>query len=257
MYAQEIQQLMHTKTKLTAVVILLFSTLFYSICIAQNSGGGASSVSDNNIQISHEREKDATRLTILHLSQQEDLSDVIAIPDDIKSSLYKALTTIYNSNNSHAKKVSKLDIHTQPEPFYIDHLNVNCHIDTDWLTPIEKGNPMTSNKTINNLIETYNLKISNYNKENKSFTISAYPHINMNALAKQLSKIEGVVVSIPKVHHSDNNIKVEKVGKDTWMIIYEKQYFGKNKTPYKKQWSFSVDAAENVIFLDEMTISDR
>lgn len=256
MYAQEIQQLMHTKTKLTAVIILLFSTLLYSICTAQGSGGG-SSISEHNIQISHEYEKDATRLTIFHLSQQQGSSDLIAIPDNIQESIHKALMAIYNSNSSYAKKVSKLDIHTQPEPFYIDHLNVNCHIDTDWLIPIEKGDPMTSNETINELIRTYSLNISNYNKENKSFTISAYPYINMDALAKQLSTIKGVVVSIPKVHYSDHNITAESIGEDAWMITYEKQYFDKNQTPYKKQWSFSVDSAENVVFLDEMMVSDQ
>lgn len=256
MYAQEIQQLMHTKTKLTAVIILLFSTLLYSICTAQGSGGGASSVSENNIQISHKCEKDATRLSISYLSQQGFI-DIIAVPNKTKNSLHKALMAIRNSKNHHAKKVSKLDIHTHPKPFYIGHLNVNCTIDADWLIPIEKGDPMTSNETINELITTYNLNISNYNKENKSFTISAYPYINMDALAKRLSTIEGVVVSIPKVHHSEHNITVENIGKDTWMITYIKQYFDKNEIPYKKQWSFSVDAAGNVIFLDEVMISDR
>lgn len=255
MYAQEIQQLMHTKTKLTTVIILLFSTLIYSTCTAQGSGGAASKVSENNIQISHKCEKDATRLSISYLSQQG-FPNIIAVPNKTKNSLQKALTAIRNSKNSHAKKVSKLDIHTQAEPFYIGHLNVNC-TDVDWLTPIEKGDPMTSNETINQLITTYNLNISDYNKENKSFTISAYPYINMNELAKRLSTIKGVVVSIPKIHHSDHNIKAEAIGKNTWMITYEKQYFDKNETPYKKQWSFSVDGAGNVIFLDEMMVSDR
>jgi len=256
-YAQEIQQLMHTKTKLTATIILFFSTLLYSICIAQGSSREAIDLSENNIQISHECEKDAIRLTLSYLSQLQDISNTIAVPSDIQDSLYKALMTIRNSKNFHAKKVSKLDIHTQPEPFYIGHLNVNCTTDADWLTHISKGNPKTFNDVIDKLIETYNLDIDNYNKENKSFTVSAYPYVNMNALAKQLSTIEGVVVNIPKVHHPDHNITADYIGKDTWMITYEKQYFNENKIPYKKQWSFSVDGAENVVFLDEMMVSDQ
>jgi len=207
-------------------------------------------LSSSNIYTLHEYERDASRLTLQYLSQQQNNAEIgIEIPQVIKESLYKALVAVHNSQDPNAIKVSALKIHTKAQPFYIDDFTVIHSNDAPWVTPLKKGVPQTSDATINELIKTYNLDINKYDKESKSFIISAYPHVNMNELAKQLSEIEGVAaVRIPELQKPDHDILAE-YEKNRWIITYEKEYFNKG---YKIQWSFSVDTEGNVTFLDKL-----
>jgi len=242
---------MHTHTHLTALIsLILFIFIHSSLCNAQHSAVGQNIAIPNSIQDIQEYEKDASRLALRYLSQQHNELD-IKIPEDIKGSLYNALLAVYKSDNEHAVQVRKLGIHTQSQPFYIDYFTVVHEDDTGWAVPLDKGQPRTSDETINGLIETYNLDINKYNGENKSFIISAYPHINMNGLAKELSRIEGVEgVRMPKLATADHNITAKRE-RNTWILTYEKEYLNTNKTSNKTQWSFSVDETGNVVFLKE------
>ncbi len=244
---------MHTHTHLTRLIILvLFIFAHSSLCSAQRSAVGQNIITSNSIQDIQEYEKDASRLALRYLSQQHHELG-IKIPEDIKESIYNALLAVYKSDNKYAMRVRDLGIHTQSQPFYIDYLTVVHADNTAWAVPLDKGQPRTSDETINGFIEIYNLDINKYDDENKSFIVSAYPHVNMNGLAKELSQIEGVKsVVVPPLRTPDHNI-IAKRERSTWILIYEKKYLNTNK---KTQWSFSVDADGNITFLEEVEIND-
>lgn len=241
---------MHTHTHLTRLIsLVLFIIIHSSLCSAQYSAIGQNIVTSNSIQDIQEYEKDASRLALHYLSQQHNELG-IKIPEDIKESIYDALLAVYKSDNEYAIRVRDLGIHTQSQPFYIDYLTVVHADNTAWAIPLDKGQPRTSDETINGFIEIYNLDINKYDDENKSFIVSAYPHINMNGLAKELSQIEGVKsVVVPPLKTPGHNITAKLEG-STWILTYEKEYLNTNKTS-KTKWSFSVDEVGNVIFIEE------
>jgi len=191
-----------------------------------------------------EYKKDAARLALSHLADGRNLLELgVRIPEDIQQSLFNALMYVYNSSDTHARKVVAMGIHTKAKPYYIDRIKIKCTTEATWTKPLKSGGIATSSEKINNKLDEYQLDIIDYNKENNSFAISARNPLNMSKLAEILSSFDQDIefIVIPETSETDHNIEAKHLGGDTWIITFQKG---------KKEWAFEVDETGRVLYIE-------
>jgi len=232
-----------------ALLAIILSTLFHSINKIEAQDLELRLVTATHITSHPVREyrDDAARLALEHMADGRNLYDIsVYIPEETQKSLFNALMSIHQSDNSHAKKVVGFGIHTSPKPYYIGHIKVDCIASTTWTAKLDTGATTTSNEKVNAVLKQYDLEISNYDKEENSFIISPRSPVNMSKVAKILSGIDNDIeyTVVPDIKVPDHNIRAKQVGGDTWIITFEKR--GTNN---KEAWSFKVDGTGQVTYL--------
>jgi len=237
---------MHTRySRRIALLAILLSTLLYSFSSTEAQDLELRMLGTKHLtkQTTREYQKDAARLALSHMAAGRSLLEIgVRIPTDIQKSLFNALISIYNSDDAYARKVVEMDIHTKAKPYYIDRIEINCNAEARWAGPIFEGSTATSSTRINGKLAEYELEITDYSKEDKSFTISARNPLNMRKLAKMLSDYDNGIdfVAVPEINETDHNIEAKHIEGDTWIITFRKG---------GKEWSFKVDEAGGVLYL--------
>ncbi len=201
-----------------------------------------------------EYDKDAARLALIHDAGGEKLTDIgIEISENIRKSIFNALIAINQSSVPEAKKVTtELNIHTRQKPYYIGEFIVVCSKETSWTRPLKKGNPQIANEEVNRLIEKHKLSISNYNEDNNSFVVSAYPYLNVSVLASKFSRISGVdMIELPEVGQSEHDIFAKYLGHQSWELTFVK--YNSNQVTREQEaeekWSFRVESDGKVSYI--------
>jgi hypothetical protein len=166
--------------------------------------------------------RDAARLALRLDAEKEDIRYLpIAISRDNISSLYKALSFIYQ-NEEAGKALAKCNIHTFPNPS-IDHLVVIYKKNVDWAAPLRQGITETTNKELNQLLDKYDLAIERsmqWNDTQDAITLRSKEPLNMAALADKFRDIQGVVqTDLGSTKLGGNDIKARRVG-GGWEIDY-------------------------------------
>jgi hypothetical protein len=158
--------------------------------------------------------RDAARLALRLESEKEDLRyQNIYLPQDKVNGIFNILSNIYLSGEM-AQSIERCNVHTFPNPS-IDHLVLIFNKNVSWATPLRNGITETDNKTINKLLNTYNLVIEkyvNWNDKSDAITIRSKEALNMAALANEFDNIEGVSeidLGLPKV--GGNDIKMKRI----------------------------------------------
>jgi len=200
--------------------------------------------------------KDATRLALRLISDNGEYYDLEAkVPEQEVSSIYNALVSIHESDLAEAKVVTRMHkLHTFPVPS-VDQFFVVYDRTAEWAIPLRLGDMSTDSEEINNLIAEYGLVIDKHvewDEQKNSFHIKATRSLNIAAIAKEFSKVEGVVLTDLLMPDGDgNDIEVEQVGNNLEIRFLVK--FGSCITGCKSQhiWTFQVSDQNEVSFINE------
>ena len=233
-------------SKHITLLIILLSTLLFSFrgSVKTQSLELYADALHFTKQTDREYKKDAARLALSHVAKGRSLLDIdIFIPKDIQESLFNALIYIRNSQDTHARKVTGMGIHTQAKPYYIDRIEINCNAEATWVEPLIEGSTVTASEKINKKLAEYELEIIDYNKERNSFIVSARNPLNMRKLAQILSKYDNGIdfITIPEINITDHDIEAKHVEGNTWIITFQNG---------GKKWSFRVDETGGVLYPD-------
>ena len=197
----------------------------------KSNGKTAAASNKTGISPSLERQfkRDAARLALrVSMEKGEDARYLpVIIPKESVVSLYKALISIYNSDET-AKSIARCNVHTYPNPS-IDHLVIIYKRNADWAGLLRQGVTETTSPAFNKLLEQYDLVIEKHVQWNETLdavTIRSKESLNMAALASKFDDIAGVVqidLGLPKV--AGNDIKVRRV-QDGWEFDFISQFGG-------------------------------
>jgi len=200
--------------------------------------------------------KDATRLALRLISDNREYHNLeVEVPEQKVTSIYEALVTIHQSELEAAKTVTKIHkLHTFPIPS-VDHFFVVYDRSSKWAIPLRLGDMTTDNEKINSLMKDYGLVIDKHVEwdENKnSFHVKATRSLNIAAVAKEFSKVEGVVLTDLLTPDGDgNDIEIQRL-KNAWELKFLIK-FGSCITGCKNQhaWTFQVTDQNEVTFINE------
>ncbi len=166
--------------------------------------------------------RDAARLALRFLSEGEDLRYLsIRIPPDQIELFFQMLARIYLQDAT-AQSIARCNIHTFPDP-PIDHLVVIYEKDVPWAEPLRNGINETTNETLNQLLDDFELVIERHVQWSESLnaiTIRSREPLNMAALANEFYNIEGISqvnLGVPKI--SGNDIRMRRLP-DGWEVQY-------------------------------------
>lgn len=167
--------------------------------------------------------RDAARLVLRMEANNEDFRYLpIQIQEANISSIFKVLKAVKTSNISAAKSINNCKIHALPQPS-IDQFILVYQKDIDWAAPLKEGINETESDAINDLLDEYDLFISNHinwNAQLDAITIQSHKPYNMAALAQAFDQIEGVEQVDYGAKQSDgNDIQINQSGKD-WLVTY-------------------------------------
>lgn len=131
-------------------------------------------------------------------SDPESKETLIILPSELVKYYYQGLIYLYDTSSLRSRDsvIDIYNIHASPNPsphdFYLD-------IDStkDWARAWREGNTLTGNQQIDDLMQKYNLQISQYYDFSweHSVTLFSSEPINTSALAKKFELIEGVLHS--------------------------------------------------------------
>lgn len=200
------------------ILALLLCAIHFSFApiVPKKSGNKAISQTHppQNIpqNIARKFKRDAARLALRLEGEKEDLRyQNVYLPQDKVNGIYNLLVSIYLSGET-AQSIEKCNVHTFPNPS-IDHLVLIFNKNVSWAAPLRNGITETDNKTINKLLNTYNLVIEkyvNWNDKSDAITIRSRDALNMAALAQEFDNIEGITetdLGLPKVGGNDIRMK--------------------------------------------------
>ncbi|MEM9824006.1 MAG: hypothetical protein AAF985_23175, partial [Bacteroidota bacterium] len=201
-------------------------------------------------------QKDATRLALRLISQDQEYHNLdVEVPDHTVQPIFNALVSIHNSDLEAAKTVTRIHkLHTFPVPS-VDHFFVVYKRSAKWAIPLRMGENTTYSEQINRLLEHYGLVIDKHvewDEEKNSFHVKATRSLNIAAIAKAFSSIEGVVLGDLLMPAGDgNDIEVKQL--DNSLEINYLIKFGSCISGCKNQriWTFRVDQQNEVTFVGE------
>ena len=245
---------------------------FYTLCLSiffvigtafkeDNLSGGDNPVvtfkyNQQNIPqpVARKLKRDAARLALRVESEREDLKYMnVQIPPDRLNGIYNLLAAIY-LNGEVGKSIEKCNVHTFPNPS-IDHLVLIFDKNVSWAAPLRNGITETDNKTINKLLNSYDLVIEKYvqwNDNQDAVTIRSKDALNMAALANEFESVEGVAemdLGLPKV--AGNDIRMKRVAAG-WEFDYVLKFGAYTNDGGKEHiWKYRADDKGNVTFVSE------
>jgi len=201
-------------------------------------------------------QKDATRLALRLISQDKEYHKLdVEVPDHAVQPIFNALISIHNSDLKAAKTVTRIHkLHTFPVPS-VDHFFVVYKRSAKWAIPLRMGDNTTDSEEINQLLQHYGLVIDKHvewDEEKNSFHVKATKSLNIAAIAKEFSAIEGVVlVDLLMPAGDGNDIEVKQL-EDVLEVNYLIK-FGSCISGCKNQrvWTFRVDRQNKVSFVGE------
>jgi hypothetical protein len=173
--------------------------------------------------------RDAARLALrLAMDRGDDPRYLpIAIGREQINNIYYLLTTIYHADET-AKSIARCNVHTFPNPS-IDNIIIIYKRNVDWAAPLRQGITETTNKTLNDLLDKYDLAIEKHvqwNESNDAITIRSKEPLNMAALAEKFNDVQGVVqvdLGVPKF--GGNDIRLVRV-QNGWELDFVLQIGG-------------------------------
>ncbi|MEM8908214.1 MAG: hypothetical protein AAGD05_10250 [Bacteroidota bacterium] len=201
-------------------------------------------------------EKDATRLALRMISQDAAYHDLdVEVPAQATTPIFNALISIHQSGLEAAKTVTRIHkLHTFPVPS-VDHFFVVYNRSAEWAIPLRLGDNTTNSEEINQLLDHYGLVIDKHvewDEEKNSFHVRATKSLNIAAIAKAFSAVEGVVlVDLLMPAGDGNDIEVKQLEQGLEVNYLVK--FGSCISGCKNQhvWSFQVNPQGEVKFLGE------
>ena len=204
----------------------------------------------------HRYEKDATRLALRLMSEDQPYDQLEAeVPQEMVSSILNALMQIHHSELEAAKTVTQIHkLHTFPIPS-VDHFFVVYQRDAPWSMPLRLGDNTTDSPEINAILKQYGLVIDKHlewDERKNSFHVKAKKSLNIAAIAKKFSGVEGVVlVDLLMPEGDGNDIELKRL-EDRWEFDY-KVKFGGCISGCKRQhiWTFQVTDNDEVYFVKE------
>lgn len=203
--------------------------------------------------IARKLKRDAARLALRVESEREDLKYMnVQIPQDRLNGIYNLLVAIY-LNSEVGKSIEKCNVHTFPNPS-IDHLVLIFDKNISWAAPLRNGITETDNKTINKLLNSYDLVIEKYvqwNDNQDAVTIRSKDALNMAALANEFESIEGVAemdLGLPKVAGNDIRMKRITTG---WEFDYVLKFGAYANGGKEHIWKYRADDKGIVTFVSE------
>lgn len=173
--------------------------------------------------------RDAARLALrLAMDRGDDPRYLpIAIGREQMNNIFYLLTTIYNADET-AKSIARCNVHTFPNPS-IDNIIIIYKRNVDWAAPLRQGITETTNKTLNDLLDKYDLAIEKHvqwNETSDAITIRSKEPLNMAALAHKFDDIQGIVqvdLGVPKF--GGNDIRLLRV-QNGWELDFVLQIGG-------------------------------
>ena len=198
--------------------------------------------------------RDAARLALRMEAEKEDLRYLnIAIPRANIENIFEVLTNIYRSHET-AQSIAKCNVHTFPNPS-IDNFKVIFKRDAEWAEPLRDGISETTNGTINDMLDEYDLIIDNHQKwteEEDIITIRSKKPLNMAALANEFYNVEDVVeidLGIPEI--GGNDIEINRV-QGAWEVKYVLKFGSYFKGQGKSHiWTYQALDSGKVKFIEE------
>lgn len=165
--------------------------------------------------------RDAARMA-LRLNTGEDLRfQTIRIPAGEMESIYKALLTMHNSDET-IRSIFRCNVHTRPSPT-IDHMIVIFDRQINWAKPLRAGRHETTSLTLNDLLYEHDLIIEKHfqwDDRNDAISIRSQNPLNMAALSNEFLNIEGVN-SVDLGHNKDmgSDITASRMSK-SWRFTF-------------------------------------
>ncbi len=248
----------HTSYCLILVAFLVIVSAFTSDSVAFRGGEEPKKIPNNqqNIPqaIARKLKRDAARLALRVESEKEDLKYMnVQIPQDRLNGIYNLLAAIYVSGEV-GKSIERCNVHTFPNPS-IDHIVLIFDKNISWAAPLRNGITETDNKTINKLLNTYDLVIEKYvqwNDKQDAVTIRSKDALNMAALANEFESIEGVAeidLGLPKV--GGNDIRMKRIATG-WEIDYVLKFGTYGEGGGKEHiWKYQANDKAEVNFISE------
>ncbi len=250
--------------------IITILSMLLCIGLAQSQAGGVCTTTNGSVFLSgqpnvvqkinkriiNQYKKDAARLALRIVEEDKSLDNAaVNVPKELVQGIFEALIAIHQSNLEMAEMVTDLHrIHTFPVPA-VDAFLVIYEKDATWAKPLESGEKKTSHPVINQLSQKFNLNITkanNWDEEHRSLTFKSLEALNMTALAKTISTVEGVkMVKLPAPNGYGNDISAKKLN-NGWEISYMINW-DKCMTNCEKQhkWIFNVSDNGIVKFVKE------
>lgn len=200
-------------------------------------------------EIQHQIKIDAARLA---LRQVADLNHApIEIYNKSFILIYDLLKKVYTDNEV-GKSIVHCGVQTASNP-PVNYLKIVYDRSVDWAVPIEQGDGITKNNTINKLLDKYELVIEAtavVDNGTGLFTLRSVEPVNMVALANELSGIPGILkLNFDPEMVSNSDISMEQDG-NGWRVVYQLK-FKEEQADQIHQWVFHVSASGSVMLLSE------
>ncbi|MBV6506485.1 MAG: hypothetical protein ILNGONEN_02062 [Syntrophorhabdaceae bacterium] len=168
--------------------------------------------------------EDAVRLALRQINAAGGpASDEVELPVDLVRTFYDALIQVYNATMIPARDsvVSIYPIHTFPSP-ELHRLIVVVDSTKPWVQAWRRGERLTGNPQIDQLLETFGLQLDYYypGPGSPMAILRSTRPLNLSALAERFTGIDGVNYAGPDgVVGAGNDIKASFYGSD-WQLDY-------------------------------------
>lgn len=237
------------------IYIFVFCTLSIFGHSQKNATLAAYSANKSSKSETMRLKRDAARLALRMEAGSEALHYLpIQIADQKIDKIIGLLKAVKNSKLAAAKDINNCKIHVKPNPA-IDQFTIIYDKNIDWATPLREGINETDNDQINELLEQYDLFISNHISWNSNFdaiTIQSHRPYNIAALAQEFSSIDGVEkIDFSSKESDGNDIELALSGKEWFITYYLRWGSCMNGCDNLHSWSFKIDQKGNISFLEE------
>lgn len=241
------------KERIYYIIVLLLSFSYVASAQSVSFTNYASKKPERNESMRLKR--DAARLALRMDANNEDFRYLpIQIQESKINAISKVLSSIKNSSSAAARAISNCKIHALPNPS-IDQFILIYQKDISWANPLREGINETESDDINDLLDEYDLFISNHvnwNNELDAITIQSHRPYNMAALAQEFGQIEGVnKIELSSKQSDGNDIQITFSGQQ-WLVTYFLKWGScMNGCDKTHSWSFKVAADGKVQFIKE------
>lgn len=151
--------------------------------------------------------EDAARLALRELGKAGDLADApVELPGELVDSFYQALVLVYNAVALPARHavVEQYNIHTFRWPD-LHSLILGVDSTQAWVKALQRGEPLTGTLQIDQLLQEFDLHLSHFSQRLQLLVLYSQKLLNMAALAKYFTVIEGVRHATPEVIGGSGN----------------------------------------------------
>lgn len=206
----------HMKISFAITILILLSISAFGSDEAYNCSGSESTkqlYKDDAYQLAVERIEETNSNYI----------DSALIPKQVSDTLLNALIAVYNSTFPQRDTIIDVyNIHAFQE---VDLKSIRLVADSTlpWVAELSNYKLNTGNRTIDSIITTFNLKVTNawpYYGSNYSITLTSEKNINTKALTKNLDTIQGIASIRTDGHAGDGGRIDYLIYPDSINLIY-------------------------------------